>query len=316
MQDIVENVAPGIIERARTQLASALSWCYVNILDADAPKVRHCPSNMIKQILAIVNTGVAEEQFLTNAVRLARLHNAGLTVIAISSVSMPTGDFSVSSPVVREELIAAVEAKGEEIEKRARLEGFELQTLPQDSAAQLAQIPIEARYADLTLLAPISDYSNSRLRRQLFEALAQSSARPLLVLPSEWKPTLFERLVVGWNASWEASRSLADSLMLAESGAQVEVVTVDAQETLTDHSKNSGVDVIRYIRRHGFAAQFHDLPSDGRSDAAALTDFATAQGADLLVLGAAIHSRMHELLLGGVTHDLLGGAKIPILFSR
>ncbi|AMK22982.1 MULTISPECIES: universal stress protein [Sphingomonadaceae] len=271
---------------------------------------------MIKQILAIVETGVLEEQFLTDAVRLARLHDAGLIVVALSAVAMPSGDLSVGSAVVRDELIAAIEAKGAEVEKRAQREGFELRNIPRDAASLIGQIPVEARYADLALLAPTSAYGNPRLRRQLFEALVQASGRPLLVLPVAWVPAPFEGLLVGWNSTWEAARALADSLILAKPGAQVDVITVDAADTLKGHSTHSGTDVVRYIRRHGFVAHFQDISSDGRSDATALTDFAAAQRSDLLVLGAAIHSRVHELLLGGVTHDLLDGAKIPLLFSR
>lgn len=38
--------------------------------------------------------------------------------------------------------------------------------------------------------------------------------------------------------------------------------------------------------------------------------------ADLIVMGAYGHSRMRELVLGGVTHTLLDSMTAPVLFSR
>ena len=39
-------------------------------------------------------------------------------------------------------------------------------------------------------------------------------------------------------------------------------------------------------------------------------------GADLVVMGAYGHSRMRELMMGGVTRDLLGHMTIPVLMSH
>lgn len=60
----------------------------------------------------------------------------------------------------------------------------------------------------------------------------------------------------------------------------------------------------------------HALASDGNSEAEVLEDMARRQRADLLVLGASAHSKLRELFLGGVTHDLLDGAPVPILFAH
>ncbi|PID41493.1 MAG: hypothetical protein CSB48_14490 [Proteobacteria bacterium] len=39
-------------------------------------------------------------------------------------------------------------------------------------------------------------------------------------------------------------------------------------------------------------------------------------GADMLVAGAYGHSRLREVVLGGVTHSLLNHSSIPVLMSR
>ena len=43
---------------------------------------------------------------------------------------------------------------------------------------------------------------------------------------------------------------------------------------------------------------------------------AIAMGADLVVAGAFGHPRLWEKMLGGVTHDLLAGMRLPIFMSH
>ncbi len=51
----------------------------------------------------------------------------------------------------------------------------------------------------------------------------------------------------------------------------------------------------------------------GRRTSIALLEAAQAVGADLLVMGAYTHSRFFDLVLGGVTRDLLADVSLPVL---
>ena len=51
-------------------------------------------------------------------------------------------------------------------------------------------------------------------------------------------------------------------------------------------------------------------------DTIALTRYAADLGADMIVMGAYGHSRMTELILGGVTQTLLESMTVPVLMSR
>src|SRR3546814_4459908 len=72
----------------------------------------------------------------------------------------------------------------------------------------LDKAPVQARYADFVLFGPVDAYGNAHLRRRLFENIALSSGRPVIVLPAGWKPRSFAHLAVGWNATREATRAL------------------------------------------------------------------------------------------------------------
>ena len=72
----------------------------------------------------------------------------------------------------------------------------------------------------------------------------------------------------------------------------------------------------RNLAHHGVraeGAQFRPLEREvGRGLLAAAREF----GADLLAMGAYSHSRLRQLILGGVTRHVLEHATVPVLMSR
>ena len=58
------------------------------------------------------------------------------------------------------------------------------------------------------------------------------------------------------------------------------------------------------------------LGADGCVDVDAILNAVSDYGADLLVIGAYGHSRVRELVLGGVTRHLLRHMTIPVLMSH
>jgi len=88
------------------------------------------------------------------------------------------------------------------------------------------------------------------------------------------------------------------------------VVTV--REKQTDFP---ATEALSYLSRHEIHAELHDItPSGSISDAIKAT--AREVGANLIVMGVFGHSRLRELLLGGVSRDLLDGSEIPLLLSH
>ena len=138
----------------------------------------------------------------------------------------------------------------------------------------------------------------------------------MIVLPAQWKPRPFAHLAIGWNATREATRALGDALILAAPSAKIDVLVVDAKASTKGHGSEPGADIARNLSRHGFEVTVHALSSEGENQSAVLVDFARRHRADLLVIGASAHSRLRELFLGGVTHDLIDGAPLPVLLGH
>ncbi|QJU58141.1 universal stress protein [Sphingomonas sp. AP4-R1] len=195
-------------------------------------------------------------------------------------------------------------------------DGVEVRILSDDPTVLLNNAPIQARYADLILFGPADAYTNLRPRRRLLENVALSSGRPVFVLSDGWQPEVFEHLVIGWDATAEATRAVAKARLLAAPGARIEVVTGDVDASTKGHGSDPGADNARNLSRRGYAVTVHTLAAEGRTQAAMLADIGRNQRADLLVLRAMAHSRLRELFLGGITPDLLEGTSLPILLAH
>lgn len=145
------------------------------------------------------------------------------------------------------------------------------------------------------------------LRAVLFE-----SGRPVMLAPTPPPPRCGERLAVAWNDSAEAARGVAGALPFLKHAQSVFVFTATSEKTLAA-SANRLVDFLGW---HGVTAEIGHLPEGRASVGEALLDAASAVEANLLVMGAYTHSRLRQLILGGVTHHVLEHAKIPMLMAH
>jgi nucleotide-binding universal stress UspA family protein len=73
----------------------------------------------------------------------------------------------------------------------------------------------------------------------------------------------------------------------------------------------------QYLAAHGCTnVHMHIDRNTDQPVANAIQRHAGKVGADLVVLGLYGHSRMRELLLGGVSRDMLGSIHLPLLVSH
>jgi nucleotide-binding universal stress UspA family protein len=173
----------------------------------------------------------------------------------------------------------------------------------------------EARAADLVIIG--RDRVPGDLYRTLDSgAVILRTGRPVLVVPSGVDSLKAERVVIGWKDTREARRAIRDSLPLireAQSVVIVEVVDVDDDETPAQEHID---DVARYLARHEVAVTVKTTEYSGGSDHAELLRIAQEVDADLIVTGAYGHSRLGELIFGGVTRGLLSKSPVCCLMSH
>lgn len=172
-----------------------------------------------------------------------------------------------------------------------------------------------ARLFDVTVVAQ-PDPDKPGPEEVLAETALLESGRAVLVVPYiQEKPFTAERAVVAWDGSRASARALAEALPLLHRTKVVEVfrVVTDAAETVDEE----GLEVARHLARHNLDAQVRHLPvASGMSISASILNEVSDQGADLVVMGGYGHSRLKEMVLGGVTRDILASMTVPVLMAH
>lgn len=272
----------------------------------------------IKSILVHLANDADHGARLQVAYGLACRHQAGITALYTATpIGMPAAiaGRGASSAYIAEaieiarEKAALVEADFRDWSARNALpcrwiveEGDPLELLSRQSY-----------YADLAVVSQ-TDTGNleEMLFNQLPDHLAMTGSCPTLVLPQGHDGQVpGRRALVAWKPGRESSRAVRDALPLLRAADQVTVLTVDASE----HEAASAAPLAAWLGLHDIQAQIETCAShDGIAQT--LQDYATRHRYDLIVMGAYGHSRLRELVLGGATRDMLGGASVPLLMSH
>ena len=144
-----------------------------------------------------------------------------------------------------------------------------------------------------------------------------ASGRPLLMVPFAGDfPVLGQDVLVGWNASAEAARAVNDALPILQRARKVTVLSVNPRRGIRGDGDVPAADIALHLARHGIRAEAaHTVVTDiGEGDA--LLSYAADIGADLLVTGMYGHSRLREMVFGGVTRSLLAEMTVPVFMAH
>ncbi|CDO60496.1 Universal stress protein UspA and related nucleotide-binding proteins [Candidatus Phaeomarinobacter ectocarpi] len=173
-------------------------------------------------------------------------------------------------------------------------------------------IAAESRLADLVIVADASARDQTSGPNAL-ETCMLAEGRPVLLAPAQATTTVGTSVAIGWDESGEAANAVTAAMPFLTSAAKVTIVCVD-EDGITDAP--GARSLAEYLTLHGVKAEIHLVPEDSRNTGEVLLEEASNLKADLLVMGGYSHSRLRELVLGGVTRHIRSHATIPVLMAH
>ena len=168
-----------------------------------------------------------------------------------------------------------------------------------------------SRLSDIVVVSLPSEDKSDHVR-YLAADLAIHARAPILAVPAQGKSlSCSGEAMIAWNGSAECAHALRFAVPLLCRATAVSIVTVSDGPVRVPAS-----DAQHYLKQYGVESECHEINREGQSIAAALLEHAKQRGAHYLVTGAFGHSRFREVVLGGVTRELLTTSKIPLLLSH
>lgn len=197
------------------------------------------------------------------------------------------------------------------------MEGFDIQTrwVPAqgDPVVEARRM---ARYADLTVLGyPAKSSDDLNDLRRIVEHVAIGSGCPTLVIPGSFSDRIeTNRIAVCWDGSREAVRALRDARELLSVAKSVDVLIADEGDE--SRPKISGEQITELLLAHDIQAEIHEITPAHRNAGKDLLAKVKELDAQMIVLGAYGHSRLRDLVLGGVTQHMLRNTSVPLFLSH
>ena len=147
--------------------------------------------------------------------------------------------------------------------------------------------------------------------RDVIEAGLLDTGRPLLIPGAV--PIDPEIVAIAWKSTREAARAVTAAAPFLARAKRVVIVTAAERDPL---DRDSATRMLATVQRHNPATEVRYVPPGSRGVAETLLVTAAEAGAGLLVMGGYNHSRVRELILGGVTEHVLRSATLPVLIAH
>jgi nucleotide-binding universal stress UspA family protein len=286
----------------------------------------------IRKLLLPLTGTAAGEAALTTALMIARHWNAHVTALHVRVDSRdvaPLAGEGLSGAMI-EEMMSATEKESSDRAHAVR-SMFERFVTRQEVVVQEAHanaghatasfaavtgreediVAQQARLADLTVV-PHPDAGEDVSSSDALHAVLFDSGRPVLISPQVAPATVGTRVCLAWNGTAESASSALAALPWMQRAEAVRILSAEGYQR-----RGPGApDLAAYLALHDVHPDIVMFRSIGNSVGAGLLRAASDFGCDLLSMGAYSHSRLRQLILGGVTRHVLENANLPVMMNR
>lgn len=171
-------------------------------------------------------------------------------------------------------------------------------------------VALAGRVSDMVIVnRPTAAVTSSE---RIFDAAVFSTGRPALIVGDRVPDDLLRHVVIAWNGSLEAARLVGHATDLLHAADRVSILTAASERS----AETSAADLQDYLVWHGIRARQLAVVEGTEGVGEALLQAATRAEATMLVMGAYTHSRIRQMLLGGVTRHVLHHATMPVLMEH
>ena len=276
-----------------------------------------------KNILIHLDHSSGCQNRLAAAFELARNFDARITGLFV------VPDYVVPSYVEAQISVDVITDVTEKALARARDTLVDYQKLAEEAGVSMEGqvlegqlIPIlreHSKYSDLLVLGQDHPEDLDNASYGLADSLLFEGACACMVVPHSGKlGPLAKRVLVTWNASRESARALREAMPLLSRAETVVMLSSEPDEGDSSIARGHphAQELARFLESHGIEAISSGISDPDMSTTDAIIGQAAEMNADLIVMGAYGHTRLREIILGGVTRDLLKLAPMPLLLAH
>ena len=274
-----------------------------------------------KTILVHYDAGRTAPTRLDIALEIGAKFDAHVACLyALSATPIPAYPYEAAK-IVREaqeragaEMLTAARAGYDECLRRNGYRKAEWRTSSRDAVDAVA---LHARYADLVVIGQKNEEWASGVTKNFERSVLLAAGRPVLVVPYAFeRRPIGRQVLIAWNSSREAARAVSGALPLLKQASHVHVIAFNPEESGPAHGQEPGADVGLYLTRHGVKVTVSRHDAQDVDVGNQLLSRAFDVSADLIVMGAWGHSRLQEMVLGGVTRTILDSMTVPVLMAN
>ena len=276
-----------------------------------------------KNILIHLDNSIGCRNRLEVAFGLARDFDAELTgIFVVPTYIVPSYVEAQISVDLMTDITEKALARAEETVTSYRQLAEDARVTLQTAVVEGQIIPIlreHSKYADLMILGQDHPEDPDNASYGLADSLLFEGACACLVVPHSGKlATPGKRSLLTWNASREAAHALREAMPLLQRADTVVVLSSepdDGNNELANGHPHAQA-ILQLLESHGIEAISSGINNPDISPTDAIIAQAVEMDADLIVMGAYGHARLREIILGGVTRDLLKRAPTCLLLAH
>jgi len=274
---------------------------------------------MINQVSVCINALTESAASLHAAAKFAQRHQAKLTGIYIKLDTVEIVRWAGTSPIELTDQLLVDQDKREQNTRKLfdeLMSDYQCET--QWETILQSQKPVNKMLCtDLIFVEQTSSqdffYPNDN---SFINQLLLHSKRPVIVVPKEWDQSVGKNVLLGWNDSPEAMRATADAVPILGLSEKVLVLEILKSKASNDDQDQAPA-IQTYLSSKGIINDAITEHAPGYHDEQAmLLEYAEEHDIDLIVIGCYGHSRLREIVLGGMTEYMLKHSGIPVLYSH